>query len=669
MFYSCKVSLILFLILPQDLTAQTKIGELRKGIRVSEEIKPGEIHQYTVSMNADQFAFFRVLQKGIDVKITTHDVFGNKLEDFDTPNGRYGEETASLVSVKKGMYLVEVGTIEEKGPAGSYFITLEKLEATGSTNSKITDQMFSPWSSLKTPGAAVGVVRNGEIILKKGFGSANLEYDLPVTQSTIFNVASLSKQFTAFSILLLEKNGKLNIDDDIRSYVPEVPDFGKKITLRHLLNHTSGLRDESGLLGMSGLRMDDIITRDYLLTLVSHQKELNFAPGDMYEYCNTGYFLLAEAVARVSGQSFAEFTGKNIFEPLNMEHTFFCDDYERIIRNRADSYIQDSTGYKKCVLNENAVGQTNLMTTVEDLCLWVLNFEKLHVGTSVLINKMSQPAVLNNGTPITYAMGQFNGNYKNLKYLAHYGSEGGYRTFLVRFPEQRFSVIVLSNYAWFDPAGIAFKITENYLKDQLKTEVLKNDSIPSPRPDTKSIEIDGKTLKSYCGLYEFQPGYSVNIFIESNQLFLEPPPNGRIQLIAVSPIEFIAKDTPARITFNKDEKGLISKITIKQGGQESVAVRMPDFDPSRVVLAELTGDYYSPELSTTYSLSVKSGKLIANHFRAGDIVLTPSRPDRFTSDKWYFKQLEFERDKDKNITGFKVSGGGVTNLRFRKVKE
>ena len=240
-----------------------------------------------------------------------------------------------------------------------------------------------------------------------------------------------------FAILLLEKEGKLSIDDDIRKYIPEVPDFGKKITLRHLASHTSGLRDQWDLLVMAGWRMDDVITKAHIMKMVSRQKALNFNPGEEYLYCNTGFTLLAEVVSRVSGRTFAEFTKSNIFEPLLMSSTLFYDDHEKIVKGRAYSYKADSDGYKKSNLNYANVGATSLFTTAEDLGKWALNFASLKIGDQSIINKMNTPAILNNGKAIGYALGQSVGKYKGLNEIQHGGADAGYRSFLDRFPRSK----------------------------------------------------------------------------------------------------------------------------------------------------------------------------------------------------------------------------------------
>lgn len=655
------------LLFSHSIYAQPKESELKKGNKVSVTIMPGEKHRYKVKMDANYFAFFRLIQDEVDAIITTYDPDGNKIEDFDSPNGRYGEETVSIFSTKKGIYIVEVRNLEEKEPKGCYDLIFEKLESIGSTPPKIIDQLFETWKSLKTPGSSVAVTRDGKIVFAKGYGSADLENDIPIIQSTVFNIASVSKQITAFAILLLEKDGKLTIDDDIRKFVPEVPDFGYKITLRHLMTHTSGLREQAGLLTMAGWRLDDVITMDHVLRLVSQQKELNFNPGNEFEYCNTGYSLLAEVVARVSGQSFAEYTRKNIFEPLKMNNTLFCDDYEKIVKKRAYSFRQDSTGYKKCILNDVVVGSSSLLSTAEDLCLWAMNFEKPVVGNTEIINIMNQPAVLNNGQILPYAFGQFYGKYKNLNFFAHSGSDGGYRAYFLRFPDQKFSVAVLSNYDSFNPSDLAYKLTDVYLKDQLRSDTQEKGSADSNEVVTKSVEVSSEILKTYCGQYEFQPGFVAIISYENDKLFMEAPGNRKIQLTPYSPAEFIVLGAPVKITFYKDENGKPIKLGINQRGNESFAARLPDFDPARVDLTEFTGDFYSRELSSTYSLNVRSGKLIASHFRTGDIVLIPVMTDNFSTDKWWFNQIEFVRDESKKITGLKVSDVGVRNLRFEKV--
>jgi CubicO group peptidase (beta-lactamase class C family) len=662
---ACLFALLFFMMAFPSVKGQQKKVELKKGILVSDVLKKDAAHRYAINLEANQFAFFNLVQHGIDAMITTYDAEGNKIEDFDSPNFRNGDEPVTLFSGKKGTYVLEVSSIDTKDQQGRYELTWVKVEPKGTTPEKQIDQLFTIWNNLQSPGAAVAVSKDGKIVFEKGYGSAELEYKIPITPTTVFHIASVSKQFTAFAILLLEKEGKLSINDDIRKYIPEVPDFGKVITLNHLLHHTSGLRDQWELLAMAGWRLDDNISTAQILRLVSRQKELNFNPGDMEMYCNTGFTLLAEVVARVSGMSFPDFTQTRIFEPLKMTHTLFYDNCEKLVANRAYSFYADSTGYKKSNLNYSTVGATSLFTTAPDLCLWAMNFEKPVVGKEI-IDKMSERGVLNNGDTIDYAMGQVIGQYKGLKVFAHGGADAGYRSQLYRVPDEHFSVNVLSNLASFSPWSLGNKIIDIYLKDKEVTHASKP-ATANPKADTGAIMVDPAILAKYSGKYELQPGVIVSISAEGNILYAEAHELPKTPMIPLSETEFSVPAAQAKVNFPADADGKITRMIVHMGGQEITARRLPDFDPASENLSEFTGDFYSPELNTTYTVVVESGKLIARHFRTGDVKLIPTKADVFSGDQWYFGQVEFIRDGNSRITGCKVGNGRVRNLKFDKV--
>ncbi len=654
------------------LKGQDKQAVLTKGKRISELLKTGEKHRYSINLDANMFAFFVLNQEGVDAMVTTYDPDGKKIRDFDSPNRRNGREPVSLFSGKKGTYVLEVSALEPEGYQGRYSLVWNILEPRGKTPAKQIDQLFTAWNSQDMPGAAVAVEKDGKIIFEKGYGSADLEYNIPITPSTVFHIASLSKQFTAFAILMLEQEGKLSINDDIRKYIPEVPDFGKTITLNHLLHHTSGLRDQWELLVMAGWRLDDIITSDQVMRLVSRQQELNFDPGNEFLYCNTGFTLLAEVVARVSGMSFADFTRKNIFEPLQMNNTLFYDDCEKIVKNRAYSYHEDSTGMKKSILSYSTVGATSLFTTVEDLSRWAANFENPVVGKD-FISKMDMRGILNNGDTISYAMGQDESKYKGLKLVAHAGADAGYRTALFRFPDQKFSVNVLSNFGSFDPGRLAILISDIYLKDQLKEEPPKTEATAIKEAAVTDMDeklvVSPDSLQAYSGRYELWPGAIAVFTAENNKLFVEAPGLPKTAAVPVSPRKFNVSVVQAMITFGRDQTGKIDHIRVAMGGQEHDAKRLPDFNPSEVDLNQYTGDYFSPELCTTYTLVAESGKLTAKHFRTGNVQLSLVKPDFCIGDQWYLGNVEFTRDMNNIVTGFKLSAGRVRNLRFNRVTD
>ncbi|WKN42921.1 serine hydrolase domain-containing protein [Tunicatimonas pelagia] len=536
-----------------------------------------------------------------------------------------------------------------------------------STENKQADELFTQWNSDHTPGVAFAVVQNGAIIHQQGFGQANLEYGVPITPTTVFHIASISKQFTVFAIMLLEKEGKLSLDDDIRKYVPEVPDFGKTITLRHLASHTSGLRDQWELLVMAGWRMDDVITTKNILKLISRQQQLNFDPGEQFMYCNTGFTLLAEVVARVSGQRFAEFTVQYIFQPLDMQNTLFYDDHEKVVKNRAYSYYQDSTGYKKSVLNYANVGATSLFTTVEDLSRWTTNFYTGQVGDTSIFRTMNTPIVLNNGESMGGALGQFVGEYKGLREIQHGGADAGYRTHLSRFPDQQFAVIVFSNDASMNAGGLAHQLADIYLADSLEVE---------PEPEEKAekeieldITIEKEALNSYSGDYELQPGFIINITNDQSKLYAKVPNEPQRSLNPISNNEFSIDGWDGTVTFPMDSAGEISVLKLSAGGQKMEAARVKPLDLSPQDLTEYTGRYYSEELVTTYTLAVVDTGLVAKHIRLSNISLAPRKKDIFSGDTWAFGEVSFVRNANDAITGFQVSSGRVKNILFTKVKK
>ncbi|HLY19426.1 MAG TPA: serine hydrolase domain-containing protein, partial [Bryobacteraceae bacterium] len=310
------------------------------------------------------------------------------------------------------------------------------------------DKVFAKWSSTVSPGCALSVIKDGQIVYKRGYGMADLDHDVPINPETVFHVASISKQFTAAAILLLAQEGKLSLDDDVRKYVAELPDFGERITIRQLIHHTSGLRDQWELLGLAGWRYSlDLITDDDVLDLISRQKDLNFKPGEKHVYCNTGYTLLGQIVKRVSGQSLREFTSHRIFQPLDMRTTHFRDDHAEVVKHIAYGYVESEggNGYRLSVTNFDTVGATSLLTTVGDLAQWDENFYHPRVGGRELVEQQLQRGKLNNGKELDYASGLVHGKYRGLPTVDHGGADAGYRADLIRFPEQHFSVACLCN--------------------------------------------------------------------------------------------------------------------------------------------------------------------------------------------------------------------------------
>jgi CubicO group peptidase (beta-lactamase class C family) len=643
--------------------AQPSSKQLTQGAVTGSGISAGEKHNYAVELEKDDFVFIRVMQQGIDLAITAFDPKGGKIAEFDSPNGTNGPEFVSIDAASGGVYRFEVKPLNAKTDPGRYDMRVVRIEKRATTKAGRIDQLFAAWDNDDAPGASVAVVKDGKIVFTKGYGLANLEYGIPNSPSTVFHIASVSKQFTAFAALLLEADGKLSMDDDVRKYIPELHDFGKTITLRHLANHTSGLRDQWSLLGLGGWRIDDVITREHILKLVSRQRELNFEPGAEYLYCNTGYTLLAETVARVSKKSFAEFTDERIFKPLNMKSTLFYDDHEKIVKNRAYSYGSGSGGYKKAVLSYANVGATSLFTTVEDLSLWAVNFENPVVGNKDIVEKMKVRGVLNSKRKISYALGQTVGKYRGFDVISHGGGDAGYRTFLSRFPTERLAVVVFSNDGSFNSGDMANKVADVYLG---KPVVAAGAPKPKAPAAPKAFPVPAATLDAYAGNWEVQPG--VVLAVSRNGSVL----SGRVgsqtfTIVPVSMTGFIVQGPGIEVEFIKGADGKYDKLKWSQNGQANTVRRIEPYNPDAKELAEYTGKFYSDELETAYVFRVKDGKLSAEHSRHPDFELTPAKTDVFNGSAWFFGRAEFIRDKSKKIVSMKVSSGRIRNVVFRKM--
>ncbi len=528
------------------------------------------------------------------------------------------------------------------------------------------DGLFMPWDTAWTPGVALAVVQNGRIAYVNGYGFAHLEYDIPITPSTIFHIASVSKQFTTFCVLLLEAEGKLSLDDEVRTYIPELPDFGVSITLRQLAHNISGIRDQWNLLGLAGWRLDDVITTEQVLRLLSRQKELNFQPGAEYLYSNSGFTLLAEVVARVSGQSFADFAHERIFEPLGMHHTLFYDDHERIVRNRAYSYAERDGEYRKRVLSYATVGATSLFTTVEDLSLWAMNFESPRVGTEAMMKAMNNRGVLNDGSLIDYALGQTVGSHRGLPMIGHGGADAGYRTFLARFPEQSVAIVGFSNDAGFRSQPMAMRVADIVLAEHLEEEAEQEPDIPA------HTLTDHGLLTRYEGHFRERPDNHIIFTPTKDSLHFHTSANPEPRtLIPVSDSAFVSLDGRLRFEFTITNKERIEQVRMIRNGESTELPRVEAFHPDQVNLELYTGPFYSEELDITYTLEIETGEngeqqLLARQLRIGDIKLRPLTPDHFSGSVWFASRFRFEMDAGRQVTGFRVSASRARDLYFEK---
>jgi CubicO group peptidase (beta-lactamase class C family) len=529
--------------------------------------------------------------------------------------------------------------------------------ATSELTAKV-DKLFAAVDKPTSPGCSLAVIKDGQIVYKRGYGIADLDHDIPIRPDTSFHAASLSKQFTAFSILLLAQQGKLSLDDKVQKYVPELREFEQPITIRHLLHHTSGLRDQWSLLIMSGWRLgEDVVRDDDILDLVSRMKGLNFPPGDQYAYSNTGFTLLAFIVKRVSGQSLREFTEANIFKPLAMSRTFFRDDHAVVSKNQAYGYNSGPNGtFKLSVPNYDTVGASSLLTTVEDLARWDQNFYDKRIGGDWVIEQMQIRGQLNDGQTIPYARGLVMGTYKGLKTVDHGGSDAGYRSHILRFPDQRFGVACLCNYGGLNPGALAYQVADIYLAGQLT---------PAPeRPMPAGIELTQDELKSRTGAFwDTRSEELVRTSIAEGKLRL----NGLGFNGVLTPVEknrFRGPDRNLEVVFESSAQGATSGIVVNMDGSRPTKFEaMLPADTSR--MGDYEGLYYSDEIDLVYRVSQREGRLVVTRRKFNPIQLTAAFRDGFASQS-VLGTVRFTRDSQNRVNGFRVSAGRVRNFAFVK---
>lgn len=384
------------------------------------------------------------------------------------------------------------------------FLTLNVYSQIPTGEQSRLGELFKSWNNRVSPGAAVGIIKDGKLVYSKGYGMADLEHDVPITDSTIFYIGSVSKQFVTMCLLLLEEQGELSLDDRVQKYLPDFPEYSAPLTIRHFIHHTSGVKDNLTLWELAGNNVLDQIDKEEMYQLIRRQKELNFTPGEQYLYSNSCYFMLGLIVEKISGESLRDFAHKNIFAPLGMYNTFIGDDNTRIIKNRAFSYQKSENGFENQIMRYDLVGSGGIYSNIRDLYFWDQNFyhNKLGKGSQALIEKMHTEGMLNNGKSSGYAFAVSNGAYRGLRTVSHSGALAGYRSFFLRFPEQKVSVIILGNVTPLGIPKLAYDMADILLEKQL-TPLPPASNIPSTANSTKEEkkEFSLKDSKQYLGTF------------------------------------------------------------------------------------------------------------------------------------------------------------------------
>lgn len=556
------------------------------------------------------------------------------------------------------------------------------------------DKLFAQWDKPDLPGCALGVIKDGRIIYEHGYGMADLEHNVPISPRTTFDIGSISKQFTALAIMLLVQQGKVSLDNDVRKYLPEMPDYRETITVRQLLYHTSGLRNHFLLKQLSGWRWGDLETRGDSLATVARQRELNFRPGEEHSYSNTGYFLLGEIVNRVSGPSLREFAERNIFNPLGMKDTQIHDDVSLVIRSRAWGYNSvKNGGWVNNITRSEEVGDANVYTSVEDLARWDQNFYDQKVGGDAVMAEMLREGTLNNGRKIGYAAGLRLGVYKGLRIVRH-GGWSTSRAEYLRFPDQHFSVVCLCNTGAIDPETLAQQVADIFLIDLLKPAPVEGP--PSAETQAKAIAeirafIGAHTVKVPDDMLSKLAGFYVNtdngnrrrLLMKAGKLMVERRPGLESELVPIGDNRFLMADVPVKLEVSFRELWPEFRVMLISSGENTTPLALvyagPESDHSRPT-TDYVGSFRSDEADATVSLVIQDGRLILRTPRS-EAPKTPG--DEASGRSWFpleplcddsFKNgwiglLKFTGDAKKQINGFFISNyaGGVRHLQFRKV--
>ena len=508
-----------------------------------------------------------------------------------------------------------------------------------------------------TPGCAVSAMRDGAVLFAKGFGLANLEHSVPITPETVFYLASVSKQFTAAAINLLVLDGKLGLDDDVRKYVPELPVYQRPITIRHLVNHTNGLRDYLELFPMAGLNDFPITNADFL-AMMARQRALNFAPGDAYSYTNSGYVLLTIVVERVTGKSIRAFAEERIFRPLGMTSTGFRDRHTMLIRNLATGYGRGGSGpWNLAVPYFDVVGDGGLMSSVTDLAKWEANWWQLKVGDAKWLELERERGRLRSGSLLTYGAGLGHGVYRGDSVVSHGGGFGGYNTYLMRFPARRFSVAVLCNAALQPSGQLAERVADVFLGDLLA-------AVPAPGATgtpaaPAGIALDPARLASYPGTFVNAETLLLRRLVaDSGRLFYSRGPGNRSELIPVAEGKFRMAGTDVAVSISPGR----DTVRLDIAGEPPVLLaRM--VPPAGRSLGDLAGSYHSSDLNAGLTVEVRDSVLRIQRERGSAATFTPVFADGF-SGGFYFLRVVREGGR---VTALLLSAGErARNVRFDK---
>jgi CubicO group peptidase (beta-lactamase class C family) len=634
---------------------------IEPGQCIEKELSQNENHTFLIDLDARKFVYGYMSQKDVNVRILIFDTTGNQVGTF---NMITGQEGFYIVSNDGGRYKIVVTPIMFSTPRGSgiYSLEIKPFEPLGETPGKKLDQILKALYKEDGPGGAMVITRNGKIIYSRAYGSANVTYGIPFTMETPSNIGSVSKQFTGFAIALLEKEGKLSFNDDIRKYIPDCPDFGEPVTLLHLLHHTSGYREINTTFHMRNV---DPLTREDLIQQIQKQTELQNAPGSEYRYVNTGYILLAEVVQKVSGVSFRDWMQKHIFIPLGMENSTVNSPLialiPRVVPNSAQGYMKYSGEYGYATDELAIYGASGIYSNASDLSKWLMNYGDPKIGGKEVISKMTARGLLTGGDSVDYGFGLQIEDYQGLKRFRHSGFDGFHWTEMAYYPDIDVGIIILNNFPIF--STVTDKVSELFLQDDYKP---LTDSTNKESEEEQYFEVDQSLLDAYAGRYSAEEDDRMIVTFERNYNKLSVNVRTNIllpktfMLDAISDTTFVKEDLDISITFHLDANRQVRQAHFHYD-DDFILHRIPPYEPTEKDLLSFTGIYYSQELESVYTLFVENDRLSVKHPGGFTTSLEPMYQDTFSGRQ--LGEYLFERSDDGNISGFIVK-----SVHFEKLK-
>jgi CubicO group peptidase (beta-lactamase class C family) len=545
-------------------------------------------------------------------------------------------------------------------------------EVTDAALAARVDKLFAAWDKPDSPGAAVGIIRDGKLLVARGYGRANLDDNVPITPRSVFEVGSVTKSFTCVCVALLLDQGKISPDDGIRKYVPEMPAYDPPVTIRHLIRCECGLRDYFHLMQVAGWNIEDAYTAEDALALLSRQKTLPFQPGQKYSYTSSGYFLLGQMVQRVTEHSLARFAHDNVFKPLGMNSTHYEDDPTAVVKNRAVGYdAKSGGGFRRWMMTSGTVGGWGLKSTVEDLYRWDQNFyrNKLPEGR-YLKEFLRSGTLLGNRNVLDLEPVE---RYRGLRRVEFTGGMPGFATALVRFPDEKFAVICLANDSRVAPWTVAKEVADLYLADRF-TEPSPNKKVD---PMTFAfIELPERELAGKPGVYRMNNGRIWKVTLRDGGLTVTDHLNGTWRLRALSPTRFRVPDSPIdKSTLVFEQKSADAPVTLRMEVDDGSTIdfeRVTLVEPGPKELADCAGVYYNDEVQATYRFFARDGALFLQVNNRRHERLVPTLRDTFIASVRRpddNRIITFVRDEEKRVTALTIDLWRVKGLRFQKQKD